>query len=96
LITDRDGGTFPKLVAIACLSELVFSDLRARHIVPRVRLRGHGFTCLESMDVQITLTGDPEYGRAVPHSTHNNPPPKEVKFRNWDTIPLWKEQVAKK
>jgi len=46
--------------------------------------------------VQITLTGDPEYGRAPAHSTHNNPPPKEVKLRTWDTIPLWKEQAAKK
>lgn len=46
--------------------------------------------------VQITLTGDPEYGRAPAHSTHSNPPPKELKLRTWDTIPLWKEQAAKK
>jgi len=46
--------------------------------------------------VQVTLTGDPDYGKGVAHSTHNNPPPKEVKLRTWDTIPLWKEQAAKK
>jgi hypothetical protein len=46
--------------------------------------------------VQITLTGDPEYGRMPVHSTHNNPPPKQLKLRTWDTIPLWKEQAAKK
>ena len=28
--------------------------------------------------VQITLTGDPEYGRARMHSTHDKPPPKQV------------------
>jgi hypothetical protein len=42
--------------------------------------------------VQITLTGDPEYGTAPMHSTHNNLPPKQVKLKTWDTIPLWKEQ----
>jgi hypothetical protein len=47
-------------------------------------------------NVQITLTGDPEYGRGVAHSTHNNPPRKELKLRTWDTIPLWKEQATKK
>ena len=46
--------------------------------------------------VQITLTGDPEYGGAPVHSTHNNVPPKELKLRTWDTIPLWKEQAVKK
>ena len=46
--------------------------------------------------VQITLTGDPEYGCTPMHSTHNNPPPKKVKLRTWDTIPLWKEQAVKK
>jgi hypothetical protein len=46
--------------------------------------------------VQITLTGDPEYGSAPVHSTHNNLPPKQVKLRTWDTIPLWKQQAAKK
>jgi len=46
--------------------------------------------------VQITLTGDPEYGRTPMHSTHNNLPPKQVKLRTWDTLPLWKERAAKK
>jgi hypothetical protein len=41
-------------------------------------------------------TGDPDYGRTPMHSTHDNLPPKEVKLRTWDTIPLWKEQAAKK
>ena len=31
--------------------------------------------------VQLTLTGDPDYGKGVAHSTHNNPPPKQVKLR---------------
>jgi len=52
--------------------------------------------CTSVRHVQITLTGGPAYGIARPHSTHNNPPPKEVKLRMWDTIPLWKEQAAKK
>ena len=38
--------------------------------------------------VQITLTGDPEYGSTPVHSKHNNLPPKQVKLRTWDTIPL--------
>jgi hypothetical protein len=46
--------------------------------------------------VQITLTGDPEYGRTPMHSTHNNLPPKQVNLRTWDTIPLWKKQAAKR
>jgi len=46
--------------------------------------------------VQITLTGDSEYGRTPMHSTHNNQQPKQVKLRTWDTIPLWKEHAAKK
>jgi hypothetical protein len=37
--------------------------------------------------VQITLTGNPEYGSTPMHCTHNNPPPKQVKLRTWDTIP---------
>jgi hypothetical protein len=46
--------------------------------------------------VQITLTCDQDYGCAPMRGTPNNPPPKELKLRNWGTIPLWKEQAAKK
>jgi hypothetical protein len=59
------------------------------------------FTAIDALSgavrhVQVTLTGDPEYGWARAHSTHNNLPPKKVKLRTWDTIPLWKRQESKK
>jgi hypothetical protein len=58
------------------------------------------FTAIEKLwdsvrHLQITLTGDPEYGRARAHSTHNNLPPKPLTLRTWKTVPLWKKQEQK-
>jgi hypothetical protein len=41
--------------------------------------------------VEITLTGDPDYGRLENHSTSFTPrPTKMLKLRTWKTAPLWK------
>ena len=44
--------------------------------------------------LQITLTGDPEYGIARPQHALE-PAAEGTEARTWDTIPLWKEQAAK-
>jgi hypothetical protein len=46
--------------------------------------------------VEITLTGDPSYGRIADHSTSFTPPPvKILKLRTWKTSPLWKLEDSK-
>jgi hypothetical protein len=58
--------------------------------------RGEIHDAVESLSqairrVEITLTGDPDYGRLEDHSTSFTPrPAKIVKLRIWKTVPLWK------
>jgi hypothetical protein len=57
MATDRDGGTFPKLVAIACLPELAFSDFRARlHLVGQSHESGSGGMDLHASNPCIDIT----------------------------------------
>jgi hypothetical protein len=50
--------------------------------------------CQAVRHVEITLTGDTDYGRLEDHSTSFTPRPSKVlKLRTWNTVPLWKRKI---